>query len=320
MISAPMIRTDSRFPLLAVVLAVCATPVLAARPLVVASNTILADMTARVAGDAAEIRCLVPQGVDLHGFEPRPSDVAALSRAALVVANGADFEPWLDKLVESSGYRGPVVHAASDCPLIERGADPGPEHGHGHPIDREHEHDHGGVLDPHAWQDVTNGIRYVTAICDALVAVDPKGEAGYRERARAYTAELESLDRHIRELFAGIAPDDRSIVTSHDSLGYFGRAYGLRIVPLRGLDSRQEPDARAIAALVDELRAQKVRAIFVEAVSNPKMLQQLARDTGVSLGGELYTDSVGPAGSPAATYAGMMRENARRIAAALAPR
>lgn len=283
------------------------------RPLVVATNTILADMAAEVAGPDAEVHCLVPRGVDLHGYEPRPSDVAQLARASLVVANGAGFEPWIERLVANSGFSGTIVHASRGCPLLEWG---GEAHAHGH--DESCGASGHGTVDPHAWQDLANGIRYVEAIRAGLAAADPARAAAYAERARAYTERLGALDAAIRARFEAIPPERRRILTSHEALAYFGRAYGLEIVPLRGLDLMREPDARRLAALVDELRARRIRAIFVEAVSNPKMLEQLARDTGTALGGELFTDSVGAPGTPAATYLGMLRENADRIARALA--
>lgn len=281
-----------------------------ARPVVLTTNTILADMTREIAGDTAEVQCLVPTGVDLHGFDPTPRDIAPILEADLVVANGAGFEPWLDRFLAASGYSGPVAKAAERCPLLDAAG-----HVHEHD-DHGHDHDHGEV-DPHAWQDPANGLRYITAIRDALVLAHPAGAENYRRRARLYAAQVEALDAWARRLFGLVPAERRVIVTSHDSLAYFGRAYGIEIVPLRGLDSRAEPDAKQLATTVDLLRSRRARALFVEAVTNPRMLEQIARDTGVTVGGELFTDSLAPAGAPGASYLGMLRENTLRILTAI---
>jgi len=286
-----------------------------ARPVVLTTNTILADMTREIAGDAIEVQCLVPAGVDLHGFDPTPRDIAPLLEADLVVANGAGFEPWLDRFLAASGYAGPVAKASDGCDLIAGGHD---EHHHEHDDAHGHDHDHDHAeVDPHAWQDPRNALRYVANIRDALVRIHPAGAEDIRRRARLYAAQIEVVDAWARRLFALLPAGQRVIVTSHDSLAYFGRTYGLEIVPLRGLDARAEPDAQQIAAIVDLLRTRRARALFAETVSNPRVLEQIARDAGVTLGGELHTDSLAAAGAPASTYLGMVRENTLRVLAAL---
>lgn len=280
------------------------------RPIVVTTNTILADMARTVAGETVEVRCLVAAGIELHGFEPRPADVAGLSRAAIVIANGLGFEPWLHELVVTSGFSGRVIQASDGCALIERTVV-------AERAAARTDAANSARFDPHAWQDPANGVRYIENISAALVQAVPASAAEIRRRTRLYTAQLETLDSWARRLFAEIPPARRRFIASHDSLAYLGRAYGLEILPLRGIDPRQEPDARQVAALVDTLRAQKVRALFVEAVSNPKMLEQLARDTGAVVGGELFTDSVAPPGNAADSYLGLLRENTLRLVAAL---
>lgn len=315
-------RATSRRFLLRLASGACCFGVLAfaaagAEPLrVVASNTILADLVRAVSGPDADVRCLVAPGVDLHGFEPKPGDVVTLAEANLVVVNGAGFEPWLERLLANSGFAGPVVYASDGCPLFRRGGAPlaGGSAPAGQLAPASAPAD---ALDPHAWQDPANTGRYVANLRDALVALAPDRAEAFRRRAALFAAELETFDAWARRLFGAMPPADRRIVTSHDALAYFGRAYGLEIIPVRGLDPQQEPDARQVARLVAQLREQHVRAVFFESVSNPKMLEQLSRDTGVTLGGELFTDSVGPAGSGADNYLGMMRENVLAIAAAL---
>ena len=286
-----------------------------ARPTIVAANTILADMVREVAGTTVNIHCLVPAGVDIHGFEPKPADVAHLSGCDLVVFNGAGFEPWLQKLLQASGYKGPRLEATRGVALLQRGAGDhvrAQDRGIGD-ADRAGETE----LDPHAWQSAANGIRYVLNIRDVLVQLVPDARTQIELRTQLYVAQLEALHSWMRRVLTVIPAGDRRIVTSHDSFAYLGQACGLEILPTRGLDSSQEPDARQVAALVDELREKKVRAIFVEAVSNPKMLEQLARDTGAAIGGELFSDSLGPRDTCADSYLGMLRENTLTIVDAL---
>jgi len=283
---------------------VAVRPNTAATPVVVVTtNTILADMTAEICGEDATVQCLIARGVEPHGFEPVPADVARLAEAALLVANGAGSEPWLDSLVAASGFSGQLVKATDACELILRSAETAGTK----------------VPDPHAWQDPACGLRYVAAIRNALIQADPKNEKRYRERARLYTAQLEVLDSWIRRLLAPLPPERRRFVTSHDSLAYFARAYQLDVIPIRGLDVGHEPDAAQLARLVDELRDRRAAAIFAESQEGEKLLEQLARDTHARFGGYLFTDSLAPSGAPAGTYLGMLRENALTLAEALAP-
>lgn len=276
----------------------------AAEPIVVVTtNTILADMTTEIAGPHATVHCLMARGVELHGFEPVPADVARLANATLLIANGAGSEPWLDRLVAASGFRGRMIKVTDACELIL------------HPAGT------GGATtpDPHAWQDTVCGIRYAAAIRDALRRADPENEKTYRERARLYTAQLEVLDSWIRRLLAPVPPERRRFVTSHDSFAYFARAYRLDIVPIKGLEPGHEPDAAQLSRLIDELREGHAVAIFAESAGSEKLLERLAHDTGVRRGGLLFTDSLGPENSPAGTYLGMLRENALTLEKALAP-
>jgi len=273
------------------------------RIVAVATNTILADMTAEIAGDHVTVHCLIARGVELHGFEPLPADVTQLSGATLLIANGAGSEPWLERLVAASEFRGKLVRTTDACELDSRPTGAGGA----------------SIPDPHAWQDPSYGIRYVTAIRNALREADPKHADAYRERARLYIAQLDVLDAWIRRLLAPLPPEKRQFVTSHDSLAYFGRAYRLRIIPIKGLDIGHEPDAAHLARLVDELRGQALGAIFAESTGSQKLLEQLAQDTNSRLGGNLFTDSLGPLGSPAGSYLGMLRENALTLAEALTP-
>lgn len=276
---------------------------------VVTTTTILDDLVRAVGGERVRTQCLVQPGVDLHTFQPRPAEVRRLAGANLVVVNGLGLEGWIDRLVANSGYRGPIVVASAGVETI--GCDHAHDHDHGH-----HHHDH-GELDPHAWHDPAAVRRYVVNIRDGLTAADPAGADHYHARAAAYLAELAALETWARETLAAVPPERRKLVTSHDSLAYFARAFDFHVVPVAGVSTLSEPDARRLAQLVDRLRTQRVPAVFFETVSNPKLVRQLAADAGVELAAELYTDSLGAPGSGAETYLGMMRTNVLRIAEAL---
>ncbi len=276
-------------------------------PLVVSTNTIVHDLVRQVAGDSVHAECLIPAGADPHAYEPKPADIRRVAGAQLVVVNGLGYENWIAKLVQNSGFHGEVVTlSAGIAPLVAVG-----EPGHDHDG-----HDHGDI-DPHAWQDVRNVIRYVENLRQALDQLLPADTPVIDARAAAYTRELETLHAYAVSTLGTLPTDHRKLVTSHDSLGYFGRAYGLTIVPISGLSTEQEPNAKQVAHLIKRIRAENVPAVFIESTANPKLARLLADEAGVKVAPPLYTDSVGPEGSPAATYAGLIRHNVDTIAAAL---
>lgn len=280
----------------------------AEKPLVISTNTIAHDLVQQVAGDLVDARCLLPAGADPHAFEPKPADIRQVARADLVVVNGLGFESWIAKLVANSGFKGSVVTLAEGITPLTGACTADHDH---------HDHHHHGDLDPHAWQDVRNVIRYVENLRAALVALLPDHAAALNTRASAYTAELNALHTLLTDTLSALPAERRKLVTSHDALAYFGHAYNLAIVPIAGLSTEQEPNARQLAQLIRRIRAENVPAVFIESTSNPKLARLLATEAGVSIPPSLYTDSVGPAGSPAGTYVGMMRHNADTIAAAL---
>lgn len=287
-----------------------AASALAAKPNVVTSNTILADFVRVVGGEDVTATCLLGSGIDPHSFEPRPSDVRTLAKADLLVVNGLGFESWLGKVVRNSGFRGTVVEAAASVTPLER------EHNHAHDH-AGHAHDHDDEVDPHAWHDLRNAIRYVDTICAALAKAAPDKAEAFRGRAAAYRTELETLHAEARNRLQALPANRRKLVTSHDALHYFAAAYGLTVVPVRGLQTDREPSAKQLASLVQLIRKENVPAVFIESTSNPKLLKLLAQDAGVSVVRELYTDSLGPAGSPGDTFAGMFKANVDTIVAAL---
>ena len=275
---------------------------------VVASFSILGDLAQQVGGDRVSLTTLVGPGGDAHVYEPTPADARGVGEAAVLVVNGLGFEGWMERLAQSSGFSGRMVVAAAAV---------APRHVEGEGQAAEH-HDHGGI-DPHAWQDPANVMRYVEQIRDGLTAADPAGAADYRARAERYLTELRALDAELRATLGRIPPPRRKVVTSHDAFGYFAAAYGIEFLAPMGVSTEAEASAADVAALIRQIRAQAIPAVFVESISDPRLLEQIQRETGARLGGTLYSDALSPAEGPAGTYLAMMRHNVATLAAALTP-
>jgi zinc/manganese transport system substrate-binding protein len=300
-----------RLCLLSALAVILSAPAVAADRLpVVASFSILGDMTARVGGDRVAVTTLVGPDGDAHVYEPTPDDVRAVAAARLLVVNGLGFEGWMDRLAGASGYTGPVVVASKGVAPREI-------------VEEEHAdaegHDHHGI-DPHAWQDVANAVTYVRNIAAGLDAADPVGKATYDANAAAYVAELEALDAEVRAALATLPAERRKIITSHDAFGYFGAAYGLRLSAPEGISTEAEASAADVAALIRQIRADAVPAIFVENIKDRRLIDQIAAESGAAVGGELYTDALSDKDGPAPTYVEMIRHNAKTLTEALAPR
>ncbi len=263
---------------------------------VVTTFTILGDMVKNVGCEHVALTTLVGPDADAHVYEPTPADARALAQADVVVVNGLGFEGWIDRLVKVSGYKGRVVVASAGiAPLT---AEP----------DRP---------DPHAWQDLANGRLGVANIARELVAADPPHADDYRRRAEAYDRQLAALDRDIRGRLEALPADRRKVITSHDAFQYFGRAYGIDFHAPVGLSTESEPSAGEVAALIRQMRDEGIQAIFVENITDPRLVEQLAREAGAVIGGTLYSDSLsGPTG-PAPTYLDMFRHNVGEISKAL---
>lgn len=311
-----------------------APPLQAAEPVqVVASFSILGDMAAAVGGERIRIRTLVGPDGDAHVYQPSPADAEVLARAGLLLTNGLGFDGWAERLAAAAGYRGPAAvasegvsprafdddHAGDHAPEAEAHAEAGhAEAGHGEAAHAEAGHDH-GAQDPHAWQDIANARIYAANIARALAAADPAGAADYAARAAAYDARLLAADAEIRRLLAALPPERRVIVTSHDALGYFAAAYGLTIEAPQGMSTEAEASAAGIGALIRQIRAEQIPAVFLENISDPRLLDRIAAETGARIGGTLYSDALSGPDGPAPHYIALMRHNARTIAAALAP-
>lgn len=287
-----------------------ASPAAAEKLRVVASFSILGDMTDRIGGDQIELTTLVGPGGDAHIFEPRPADAETVSKAQLMIVNGLGFEGWIERLVEASGSKAKIVVATDGVATIA----PAESHGEAHAED---DHDH-GEIDPHAWQSSKNAVTYAGNIAQALCDADEANCETYKANAAAYVAELEALDADIRQKVASLPKDRRTVITGHDAFGYFAHAYGLTFLAPEGVSTESEASAADVAKLITQIKDDKASALFVESISDPRLIEAIAKDTGVSVGGTLYSDALSDAGGPAATYIDMMRYNARTLVEALA--
>lgn len=276
----------------------------AAEPLkVVATFSILGDMVTQVGGGAVEVVTLVPPGGDAHSYQPAPKDAQAIAAAGLVVVNGLRMEGWLDRLILASGTRAPVVVASSGVkPLIM-----GDEGGSGAKA----------ATDPHAWQNLANGQIYVRTIAEALANANPVNADGYRRRADAYVKELADLDRWVHDQIDQVPPAKRKVITSHDAFGYFAKAYGITFLAPSGISTESEPTAAGLGKLTNQIKAEHIKALFLENMTDPRLLAMLAKDSGAVIGGTLYSDSLSPAGGPADSYVAMFRHNVPALAAAM---
>lgn len=276
---------------------------------VVTSFSLLADMAENVGGEHVEVTSLIGPDSDAHSYSPSPGDVRTLSRADLVVFNGLRFEGWMDRLLDTSGYKGTLVTATE-------GITPLMNDGHGHAAhDEHHGHDDQGTADPHAWQDMARARTYVINIRDGLINTDSGHAADYRANAKRYLDQLSSADAEIRQLLSDV-PADSTVITGHDSFGYFAEAYGLRFLAPEGLATTADPSAARMAELVEVIKAQNIQALFYESMGSPNVIDQLAEETGLRVAGTLYTGALASEGE-ASSYIGMLRHNAKVLHKAL---
>jgi zinc/manganese transport system substrate-binding protein len=281
---------------------------------VVATFSILADLVANVGGERVRVTSLVGPGSDAHVFQATPSDAVALKRARVVVENGLGFEGWLDRLIETSGYAGPKIVASKGIPVRDMARGEAHEIHH---AKEEERHRESGFADPHAWQNIANAIAYVETIKRGLCAADPEGCPEYEANASAYATRLHAMESEIKQRLSRIPAESRKVITSHDAFGYFGDAYDIEILAPEGTSTEQEASAKDVARLIRQIREQDIKALFVENISDPRLIEQIARETGLHPAGRLYSDALSPKGGPADTYIAMMRHNASAIAGAL---
>ncbi|MDP2124457.1 MAG: zinc ABC transporter substrate-binding protein [Parvibaculum sp.] len=298
---------------LALVFAVAAAPA-AAEPLkVVASFSILGDMLTRIAEDRVELAVLVGPEGDAHTFEPGPAHAAALADANLLVVNGLGFEPWMVRLAAAAKSKAAYAVASFGINPRDLEEDHADDHGHSH--GHKHSHDEKGYpsvphdFDPHAWQNAANGVIYARNIAEALAKADPDNAAIYEANAAAYIAELKELDAWVRAEIGKVPAEKRKVITTHDAFGYFGDSYGVEFHAPLGFAGGAQPSAQALARLIDQIRAENIKALFIETMSDPRMMETIARETGAEMGGALYSDALSGADGAAPTYIDMFRHN-----------
>jgi len=285
----------------ALVIAISAGPAPAQDKLkVVATFSILADLVQNVGGDRVEVSALVAPNGDAHVYAPTPADARTLGAAQVVVTNGLGFEGWIERLVKASGTKAAMAVASKGVK----------------PRRAESDHDHGGS-DPHAWQSVGNAKIYVANIRDALVKADGAGKTTYEANAGAYLAKLDALDNEVKTTIARIPADRRRIITTHDAFGYFKDAYGLDFIAPQGVSTESEASARDVASIISQIKKQKIPAVFLENVTDPRLLKRIGEESGAKIGGTLYSDALTDGNGPAPTYIDMMRHNVRQLATAL---
>lgn len=283
-----------------------------AEPLkVVASFSIIGDFARNVGGDRIELTTLVGPDGDAHVYEPSPADAVNMSKADVVLVNGLRFEGFLQRLVEASATKASVVELTKGIEPLKMQEE---EHGHGEADD--HQHDH-GEFDPHAFQSISNAKVYVKNIAEAFCAADAEGCDTYKANAEAYTAKLDATDAEVKAAVAAIPENERAIITSHDAFGYFENAYGITFLAPEGLSTEAEASAADVAGLIRQVRDDKASAIFVENITNPRLIEQISAETGVKVGGTLYSDALSKADGPAPTYIEMMKNNIAAIKGAI---
>ena len=262
---------------------------------VVASFSILGDFVRNVGGDRISVTTLVGPNADVHVYTPAPQDAKRIADAKLVFVNGLGLEGWLPRLVQSAGGKATIVVASSGIAPLQRGSD----------------------ADPHAWQSAVNARIYVTNIRDALSAADPADGEVFRANAAHYLAELDALDAEIKAAIERIPPERREVISTHDAFGYFGRAYGIQFIAPLGVSTETEPSARDIAAIIGQIKKEKIPAVFLENMTDDRLIGRIAAETGAKIGGTLISDALTDEKGDSPTYIAMVRHNIKALTGAL---
>lgn len=285
-----------RFWLIALALMAVTPPAQAADRLnVVASFSILGDLVRNVGGNSVDVTTLVGPNSDPHVYEPTPADAKKIADARLVFVNGLGLEGWLPRLVQSAGNKATIITATAGIAPLKLGSD----------------------ADPHAWQSPLNAKIYVANIRDALVAADPADAEAFKSNANAYLAKLDALDGEVRQAVAQIPENRRKVISTHRAFGYFAAAYGVEFVAPLGVSTESEASARDIAGIITQIRASKIPAVFLENISDPRLIRQIAAETGARVGGTLYSDSLTGEKGDSPTYIEMVRHNIKALTSAL---
>ncbi|MDF0604873.1 metal ABC transporter substrate-binding protein [Neisseriaceae bacterium TC5R-5] len=268
---------------------------------VVASFSILADMTRVIGGDRVEVVSLVGPDQDTHVFQPSPADVKKVAAAKVLVMNGLGLEGWMERLSKAANFKGVKVVATQGIQArIAADDDHGDDHHHGH-------------LDPHAWHDPTRVQTYIRNIAAGLIKADPAGKQEYAQRAAEYSKKVQALDAWAKKAFAAIPLAKRKLLTSHDAFAYLGDRYQLKILSIQGVSTDAEASAKGVAQLMRQVRQEKIGALFIENMSDKRLLEQLAKESKVTVGGKLYADALSGATGPANNYLDMFRYNVQTI-------
>jgi zinc/manganese transport system substrate-binding protein len=282
--------------LISIVLAMAVSPARAQDRLnVVASFSILGDFVRNVGGDRVDVTTLVGPNSDVHVYSPTPADAKKIADARLVIVNGLGLEGWLPRLVQSAGSKARIIAATDGIAPRKLGSD----------------------ADPHAWQSVANAKTYVANISAALAAADPAGAEAYRTNATAYLAKLDALDREVREAVAQIPAARRKVISTHDAFGYLASSYGIAFIAPLGVSTESEASARDIARIITQVRTQKIPAVFLENISDARLIGRISAETGAKVGGTLYSDSLTGEKGDAPTYIEMVRHNIKALTSAL---
>lgn len=273
---------------------------LAAKLPVVASFSIVGDMTREIGGDRVDVVSLVGPDQDAHVFQPAPADVKRLSASRLFVTNGLGLEGWMGRLTKASSFKGVTVEAGKGIKTRMAPAEEGEEHSH-------------DVVDPHAWHDPQRVQVYIRNITAGLIKADPQGKDEYQRRAADFAARVKQEDDWAAKQFAAIPAAKRKMLTSHDAFGYFGERYGIKMLAIQGVSTEAEASAKGVAQLVKQVKQEKVKAVFMENMTDKRLLEQLSKEAKVSIGGELYADALSKSDGPASTYLKLFHHNVETI-------
>ena len=261
---------------------------------VVTSFSILEDLVITLGGEHVSVVNLVSRNSDAHMYQPKPSDAVAISKADLVVFNGMGFEGWITRLIENSRYDNELLLATEGVKVIKQGDE----------------------VDPHAWQSFQNIRVYIDNITNTLVSLRPEHATAFRLSRQSYLERLNALERRLTDQLANIPLNARTVVTSHDAFGYLAKDFGIRFFAPLGLSLEDQASAEDVAALINQIREQNIKALFIENISDPRLLERIGSETGIALGGRLYSDALSESHGPAGTYLQMMQHNIESLISA----
>ena len=302
---------------------------------VVATFSILGDMVGRIGGEHISLTTLVGPDGDAHVYQPTPKDARSVSEAEVMFINGLDFEGWLERLAEAASFDGTLVTATKGIDAIafddhddhddhkdhgdhddHKDHDDHDDHKDHDDHDDHHGHNH-GAFDPHAWLSLDHAVTYVDNITAALATADPENAADYYSNRADYIAQIDSLSKEVAVMMSSIPEKKRTVVTPHDAFGYFSQTYDIKFVAPQGLSTDSEISASDVAELIEQIREEGISAVFIESITDNRMIEQIANETGAVVGGTLYSDALSAKEGPASTYLKMFRHNAVTISSVL---